>query len=409
MLRVEVDVHLSLDHPHVVRLEHVYETDLDVHLVMDHLEGGELFDRIVERGALTPEEAALATRQMLLATAYLHSRRVVHRDMKPENFLYASDDRLVLVDFGFAERLAGGASSLRGAPSRRGTLRYTAPEVLLGGGEGGPPRHGSEVTEKSDLWSLGVVVYTMLCGGPPWNACDAAAFEAIRAARPYLSPRRFEPLPAEVKAFVRRLLAAVPAERPSAQAALELPWLRACRPAAPSVPASLLQSFRCFARTPALRRTCLAMAAWSLPPEERARLQDHFLSLCAYNSGTCSLHEFIFALEAVGVATSEAEALFRGLDVDGDGQIAYSEFLAASQRIDLDDHTAHLTFNRFDADGNGEISQKDLQVVLGSGSQAHVARSFISMMVGEDSRAISFEVFSAYLRHIPRANVVRPL
>merc|ERR1719203_2393785 len=83
-LKNEADIYLSLDHPHVAQLEMVYETEKELHLVMEYMSGGELFDRVKDRGGFSEEDAAKATRQMLRALSYIHERGIVHRDLKLE-------------------------------------------------------------------------------------------------------------------------------------------------------------------------------------------------------------------------------------------------------------------------------------------------------------------------------------
>jgi len=121
---------LVLDHPHVVRLENVYESDEELHLVMEYMSGGELWTRLNSQAnkQYSEQVAADTTRQMLLAVAYLHSHQVVHRDLKLENFLYEKEDsdHVKLIDFGFA-RFWDGRTMMHyfcGTPS------YIAPEVV---------------------------------------------------------------------------------------------------------------------------------------------------------------------------------------------------------------------------------------------------------------------------------------
>lgn len=106
-LMAETSVFLCMDHPHVARLLDVYESDNHMSLVMECMEGGELFDRVTNAKRFTEPQAADATRQMLLALNYLHSRGMVHRDVKLENFLYDDQDgdHLKMIDFGFSKIL----------------------------------------------------------------------------------------------------------------------------------------------------------------------------------------------------------------------------------------------------------------------------------------------------------------
>merc|ERR1712110_469474 len=99
----EAELYLTLDHPHITHLEMIYEDQDMLHLVMEHMAGGEVYDRLAACKKYTEEKAANTIHQMLLAVAYLHSRNIAHRDLKLENFLYERPDaeHLKLIDFGF--------------------------------------------------------------------------------------------------------------------------------------------------------------------------------------------------------------------------------------------------------------------------------------------------------------------
>ncbi|KAF5557050.1 CAMK CAMK1 CAMK1-CMK kinase [Fusarium phyllophilum] len=122
--------------------------------------GGELFDRICEQGKFTEKDAAETIKQILLAVDFLHKNNIVHRDLKPENLLYLSkdpDSDLVLADFGIAKMLDGKGESLK---TMAGSFGYAAPEVMRKEGHGKPV----------DMWSMGVITYTLLCGYSPFRS-----------------------------------------------------------------------------------------------------------------------------------------------------------------------------------------------------------------------------------------------
>jgi len=218
----EVALLREMDHPSVLRFVDVYEDDAYVHIVTELCAGGELFDRIVDDDgapALAEDAAARVLRQVLAAVAHLHARGVAHRDVKPENILFASpaaDAPVKLVDFGLAKRHACGRKGAPKMRSRVGTPYYMAPEVL---------RHRYD--EACDLWSVGVVAYILLCGYPPFNGrTDEEVFEAICRGRCHFSKRDWSGVSWEGRDFVRRLLQKEPEKRMTAQQALEHPWIR---------------------------------------------------------------------------------------------------------------------------------------------------------------------------------------
>ncbi|CAE8696778.1 unnamed protein product, partial [Polarella glacialis] len=104
LLRNEAEIFLSMDYPQVARLKDVYQDEMELRLVSECLDGGELFDRLATRRTFTERDAASAAYQMLLAVNYVHGKGVVHRDIKLENFLFdkKDGDHLKLIDFGFS-------------------------------------------------------------------------------------------------------------------------------------------------------------------------------------------------------------------------------------------------------------------------------------------------------------------
>ena len=161
MIRAEVEILRSVQHANVVRLFEIFESDAKIFLVMEELTGGELFDRLVTLGKYTEEDARYFTFKLLNAVLYLHDREICHRDLKPENILLASkapDAELKITDFGLSKIVALAPDAAMS--SRCGTPGYVAPEVLTGGTSG----YG----KACDMWSVGVIVYILLCAAPPF-------------------------------------------------------------------------------------------------------------------------------------------------------------------------------------------------------------------------------------------------
>jgi len=221
----------EVDHPNIVAVRDVYEDADEVHIVTELCRGGELFDHITERalwsrgqrrrGQEVPacfceEDAVRVLRSLLEAVAYLHDRDIVHRDIKPENILFVDEagdaGAIKLIDFGLAARHRPGGRPLS---SVVGTAYYLAPEVLAG-----------SYDRACDLWSVGVVAYTLLAGRPPFHGpTNDAIFDGIRAGRYRMEGAPWRGVSAPARDFVRRLLATKPGRRMTAAAALEHPWL----------------------------------------------------------------------------------------------------------------------------------------------------------------------------------------
>ncbi|XP_070460621.1 calcium/calmodulin-dependent protein kinase type 1B isoform X1 [Equus przewalskii] len=210
----EIAVLRRVSHPNIVALEDVHESPSHLYLAMELVTGGELFDRITERGSYTEKDASHLVGQVLGAVSYLHSLGIVHRDLKPENLLYATpfeDSKIMVSDFGLSKIQAG---NMLGTAC--GTPGYVAPELL----EQKP--YGKAV----DVWALGVISYILLCGYPPfYDESDPELFSQIlRASYEFDSPF-WDDISESAKDFIRHLLERDPQKRFTCQQALQHLWI----------------------------------------------------------------------------------------------------------------------------------------------------------------------------------------
>ncbi|OBS78452.1 hypothetical protein A6R68_19166 [Neotoma lepida] len=210
----EIAVLRRISHPNIVALEDVHESPSHLYLAMELVTGGELFDRIMERGSYTEKDASHLVGQVLGAVSYLHSLGIVHRDLKPENLLYATpfeDSKIMVSDFGLSKIQAG---NMLGTAC--GTPGYVAPELL----EQKP--YGKAV----DVWALGVISYILLCGYPPfYDESDPELFSQIlRASYEFDSPF-WDDISESAKDFIRHLLERDPQKRFTCQQALQHLWI----------------------------------------------------------------------------------------------------------------------------------------------------------------------------------------
>jgi len=367
-------------------LRDVYETDAEIALLTECCEGGELYARLSSLGTYKESDAAEATRQMLLAVGYLHAHNVVHRDLKLENFLYQSKEdkaALKLIDFGFAK--VWDPSTLMMASC--GSIAYVSPDVLKGVG----------YTNKCDLWSLGVIVFMLLVGYPPFHGSEKDMRTKIMCGMvDYSHKSRWKHISPEAVDFVRCLLVKDPNQRLDTKSALSHRWLAARREEAqtPALGKEALRSLRKYADASRMRRAILQILAQELDPEETQELRNVFLEIDSTGEGTIRLGELKNAIrgnrEGGGASPAAAspmgapspktpasqlrrsnsdviDLLFQMIDANSDEQIYYSDFLAATldARTQLRHETLRAAFHRLDADSSGAISVDDMRKVIG--------------------------------------------
>ncbi|KAG5180796.1 hypothetical protein JKP88DRAFT_200183 [Tribonema minus] len=216
-LRSEAKVLMALDHPNIVRLVGWYEEKDVFYVPLELCEGGELFDRIVQKSCYTEREARDLVRMLLEAIAYCHERGIMHRDLKPENLLLVSkeDDATIKVaDFGFAKV----ANIPKGLHTQCGTPGYVAPEILK------RQPYGKEV----DMWSVGVICYILLGGYPPFHdENQVRLFMKIKKGTFTFHPQYWATISEDAKDLITKLLVVDPAQRITAAQALKHPWIRA--------------------------------------------------------------------------------------------------------------------------------------------------------------------------------------
>uniref|UniRef100_A0A674MV25 Calcium/calmodulin dependent protein kinase I n=1 Tax=Takifugu rubripes TaxID=31033 RepID=A0A674MV25_TAKRU len=211
----EIAVLHRIKHPNIVSLEDIFESTSHLYLVMQLVSGGELFDRIVEKGFYTERDASQLIHQILDAVKYLHDMGIVHRDLKPENLLYYSmdeDSKIMISDFGLS-KIEGSGSVMSTAC---GTPGYVAPEVLA----------QKPYSKAVDCWSIGVISYILLCGYPPfYDENDAKLFEQILKAEYEFDSPYWDDISDSAKDFICHLMEKEPSKRYTCDQALQHPWI----------------------------------------------------------------------------------------------------------------------------------------------------------------------------------------
>ncbi|XP_043571398.1 serine/threonine-protein kinase Chk2 [Chiloscyllium plagiosum] len=216
----EVEILKKLDHPCIIKIEEVFDFEDSFYIVLDLMEGGELFDRVVRSKGLKEQTTKLLFYQMLLAVQYLHENNITHRDLKPENVLLANNEENCLIkitDFGLSKIL--GETSLM--KTLCGTPTYLAPEVLLGAGAGG-------YSKAVDCWSLGVILFICLGGYPPFSdqIKDMNLRDQIINGHYKFIPQCWANVSEAAKDLVKQLLNVDPNKRFTTKEALNHSWMQ---------------------------------------------------------------------------------------------------------------------------------------------------------------------------------------
>jgi calcium-dependent protein kinase len=351
-------------HSHVLRLVDAFQTPNAFALVSEFLGGGDLFDRVRVRPELHSERhAARVVRMALIAIAHLHAANIVHRDIKPENFAFVSDapdSDMCLIDFGEAMAVDDANTEYE---TMSGTIHFCAPEVYE------PPYSGSTL-KQADMWSMGVTVFLLVAGYPPFGgATDRAVMKAARRCA-YAWPAETS-ISASLRDFVSRLLCLDPAQRLTAAQSLDHPWIASTKepehgaddgiagPSAAPLHSTTLETLLNFAHASKFQRAIRKLIS-SSPPNAvpvahldkldqptsglteslySHQLRSVFDQLDTNRDGTLSAAEIetLLAGSSENVAARVRDAI-RECDRDGDGAISFDEFTAALLTSDRGDH-----------------------------------------------------------------------
>ncbi|KAL3779241.1 hypothetical protein HJC23_010888 [Cyclotella cryptica] len=218
----EISLLEGMNHERILQLVDVFEDSEYVHIVTELCSGGELFDKIVEKsstgqGCFSEDQAARILHQILSAVSYMHKHSIVHRDIKPENILFETaeeDSPIKIIDFGLARK----HRAERGEPPMStivGTPYYISPDVLR-----------KSYNKSSDLWSVGVIAYILLCGYPPFNgSSNSEVYSAVQRGLYYFPSEDWKHVSSSARDFVVRLLQTDPRRRMTAEQAMSHPWI----------------------------------------------------------------------------------------------------------------------------------------------------------------------------------------
>ncbi|KAG2601432.1 calcium-dependent protein kinase 2 [Panicum virgatum] len=390
---VQIMYHLA-GQPNIVELKGAYEDKQSVHLVMELCAGGELFDRIIAKGKYTERAAAALLRTIVEIVHTCHSLGVIHRDLKPENFLLLSKDEnapLKATDFGLSVFFKQGEVF----KDIVGSAYYIAPEVLK-------RNYGPE----ADIWSIGVILYILLCGVPPfWAESEHGIFNSILRGQVDFSSDPWPRISPGAKDLVKKMLTSDPKKRISAYDVLNHPWIKEDGEA-PDTPLdnAVMNRLKQFRAMNQFKKAALRVIAGCLSEEEIRGLKEMFKSMDADNSGTITVDELRRGLAKQGTKLSEAEVeqLMEAADADGNGTIDYEEFITATMHMNRMDREEHLytAFQYFDKDGSGCISKEELEQALKEKGllDGRDIKEIISEVDADNDGRIDYNEFVAMMR-----------
>jgi len=374
------------DHPNIITYHSVFEDVGHLYIVMDHCGGGELFDRISRDQKFSERTAASVFRQMVSALYYIHSLGIAHCDLKPENFIFETgddDSKILLIDFGMAKIVQWRQYH----KTINGTPYYIAPEVLSG-----------KYNEACDMWSMGVILFVMVFGFPPFHCSDGklsqpqqdkAIFKKIQGG---FVPKvqggygawfpKSVPVSKSCKDLISRLLRIKVADRLTSEEALEHPFLAldnkelASNPINKALTASILNSLRGFGKfqcqQPKLQAQILGVLKKCnyLNNSQTKAVADFFKAADKDGDGKITEQELYDALKESDpdITMDDVKSIMHAVDADNDGFMDFDELLSSriARKLQSSEDRLRKVFKLLDFDGGGTISAKELKGALDS-------------------------------------------
>jgi len=394
----EIAIMKIMDHPNIIKLYESFEDHRNIYLILELCTGGELFDRIIDKGKFSEVQAAFVMQNMFRAIYYMHENHICHRDLKPENFLFTTKDpiektHLKVIDFGLACKFEEGQD----LKTKAGTPYYVAPQVLSG-------KYGCS----SDLWSLGVIMYVVLCGYPPfYGDNDNEVLAKVRLGAFEFAQADWKNVSDDAKDLINCLLKVDPKARYTAEQSLSHIWVDKKAPKATGVElgSNIVDNLKGFRSQNKLKKAAMHVIASQLGEAQIKDLRAIFTQIDGNGDGLLTSAEMKKGLETAGLKEipADLQAILESVDSDGSGVIDYTEFLAATldKKVYMNEDVCWQAFRIFDRDGNGKIDKKEIAAVLNDDSVGAACSDMASLMAEIDKNGdgeIDFQEFMTMMK-----------
>jgi len=362
----EIEILKNLDHPDIVRIMEFYNTEDNYYIINEYCPGGELFEQINYQFSET--QIAVMFRQILSGLAYLHSKNIIHRDLKLENILIKEIEKsretkedlfvLKIIDFGTAKIF----DKNKKIKTIVGSSYYIAPEVI-----------NKKYNRECDLWSAGVILYMFIVGHAPFDGkTDKAIMEQVKKGNFLRNEDRWLNASKEVKDLINKLLIYEPEKRLTAMEALKHPWFKVTKSnmlynnISKEEVLNYIQNLLSYKIKSKFEELVLAYIVHNMPRPKEAKNAIKLFKLANKNEDGKLLRNEL--KETLLNFVSEEflnnyDEIFSLLDGDNNGYIDYEEFLRATlgRKLIVNENVLIFSFRFFDKENTGYISRDKIK------------------------------------------------
>ncbi len=356
---------------------------------MEYCSGGELLDRLLEKGRFHEYETRKIMFKLFSGINYIHKKKIAHRDLKPENILFSDisqEAELKIIDFGLSNMLKTEETSLKRKSAeitlhtKVGTPNYVAPEILKG-----------EYTISCDVWSLGIITYLLLCGNPPFcSETEEGLYRKIEKGLVEFKEKEWDKISVKAKDLLMKCLKSNPKKRITAEQALKHPWFadlqrksflvvnKGNEPDSPVlVSKAILNNLQKNKFKNKLKREVLKIFVNRLNEREIITLKNAFQTIDEEQRGEISCEKLMEVMKFNGLEHSEAEMremiknIKGGIETSKNVYLNYTEFISATLdfKTHLDRQKLWNLFKYFDTKNKNYITADDLKEILARGGK----------------------------------------
>lgn len=395
--RREIELIKKLDHPNIIKGYEVFENEENLFIVMELCTGGELFDRIVQKKVYREKEAQEVLVQITQGLKYLHENKIAHCDLKPDNLLFltaAEDAKIKIIDFGLSRY----AKHREYFTKFAGTSFYIAPEV-----------HTEKYSYYCDIWSLGVIMFILLFGFPPFHGPNDAAIHA--ATKKGFTAKTMDgygpwfpaskPCSDAAKDLLAKMLESDHAKRITATEVLEHPWMTG-KHASDKPMSHVLTELKSLQNNSKFKSALLVNMGDELSDVEIAELHKSFKAIDKNGDGMLTIDELKEAMKK-GIGTeggttdsktaTELHRILAMADLNGDGVLSYEELMASAvhRKLLAKEERLWVQFCKLDKNGDGHVSAAE--IVESLGKDGLVAKEFIKEVDKNGDGFVDYDEF----------------
>lgn len=385
----EINILKTVDHPNIIRLFETYYDTGFYYMVEEYCSGGDLYDYIKRQRNISEKKVAKIIFQVLQAVNHLHAKSIVHRDLKPENIVFVESEKQIkakesqtanlyvkrtsndniredinnihikIIDFGTSTHFKD-----KKLTKELGTIYYIAPEVFK-----------NNYDNKCDIWSCGIILYTLLCGHPPFrgNKEEEIKNKILNFSTLDFNSKEWRKVSKGAQEFVTHLLAYQPSDRPTASEALKNQWLKDVlfnNEKDNILDKDIMQNIVKFHSSLVLQKAVLSFLTNQIDDNrETNAVKEEFDKIDVNKDGVISKEELAYCLSSIyprEEVSKRVDEIFNEVDFNNDNTISFSEFVTVSMKKEklLSKESLKKAFEVFDLDGNGFITRDELDETL---------------------------------------------